>query len=192
MEWKRKGSRREDRGEEEKKGKAPRAQSSTYFPRGMELFQDFKNQHSQAGAYQPNISLAPFLIHDLRVTPTPTLPQHETHRLTLPKTSQWFSFCLEGMPVLHIWNIKCVQSNKTDHQREKVDQRCEETPQKEVFQVTNKHWRSSSISLVVKETQLKTTMSPLLWSFLLLFTTDAGHPPILAGRVPTGRKNNQV
>lgn len=37
-----------------------------------------------------------------------------------------------------------------------------------------------------------TTMSLLLWSFLLLFTADPGGPPILVGWVPTGSKNSQV
>lgn len=84
------------------------------------------------------------------------------------------------------------QQEKTDRPIEKVDQRFEETLQKQVIRVTNKHWKSGSTSLVAKEMQLKTSMSLLLWSFLLLFTIDPGHPPILAGCVPTGSKNSQV
>lgn len=112
-----KGNRGEDRREEEKKGKALRAQGSSSFPRGIELFQYFKKQQSHPVAYQQNTRLAPFLIHDLKVTPPPTLPQHKMHRLILPKAVQWFSLSLEGMSKWCLSFIsgihtECVQSGK--------------------------------------------------------------------------------
>lgn len=51
---------------------------------------------------------------------------------------------------------------------EKVDQRLEKTLQKEVIQVTNKHTKRCSNSLVTEETQIK--QRPL---FSGLFTTDS-------------------
>lgn len=67
------GRREEGKGGTERErtdaGKAVRAQGGSYFPRGIELF-----------VYQQTIHLALFLIHDLRVTPTPALPQHKIHK----------------------------------------------------------------------------------------------------------------
>lgn len=87
----------------------------------------------------------------------------------------------------------CVkQLEKTDNPVETVDQRFEETFHKEVIQVTNKPTKRGSTSLVVKEMQIKATISPLVWSLLLPFPADPGGPPILVGGVPIGSKNSQV